>query len=214
MSKVIVFGASGFAGRAIVDELLGRGHEVVGIARDAAKLAAKPNFTAHSGSVHDSEFAADVVRGADAIVVSVTAVGDDGKELKDAVQSLLPLADKIGARLGVVGGCGSLSSVEGGPLVLDTPEWPAEYLYVAEAHARALAHLRGSTTADWFYLSPPFAFGAWIPGTRTGTFRLGEDTLIRDAEGNSTVSGADYAIAFVDEIETPKYHRTRFTIGY
>lgn len=213
MSKVVVFGASGFAGSAIVGELLDRGHEVVGVSRNASRLAPRPSLTAKSGDVHDEAFVAEVSEGADVIVVSVPAV-DGSKELKDVVETLLPIADRNGARLAVVGGVGSLASVENGPLVLDTPEWPAEYLDLAEAHARALAVLRTSNSADWFYLSPPFAFGEWIAGERTGRFRLGTDTLIRDDEGNSTVSGADYAIAFVDEIEKPQNHRARFTIGY
>ena len=35
-----------------------------------------------------------------------------------------------------------------------------------------------------------------------------------DINGNSEISGADYATAFVDEIEKPAHHRTRFTVGY
>jgi putative NADH-flavin reductase len=38
--------------------------------------------------------------------------------------------------------------------------------------------------------------------------------LISDADGTSDISGADYAIAFVDEIESPAHSRQRFTAGY
>ena len=37
------------------------------------------------------------------------------------------------------------------------------------------------------------------------------DVLLRDADGNSTISAADLALAIVDEIETPAHHRARFT---
>jgi putative NADH-flavin reductase len=36
---------------------------------------------------------------------------------------------------------------------------------------------------------------------------------VTDAEGNSAIGGADFAIAVLDEIETPSHHRTRFTVG-
>jgi len=64
---------------------------------------------------------------------------------------------------------------------------------------------------DWTYFSPAALIQ---PGERTGKFRLGEDTLIADEKGNSSISAEDYAIALVDELENPKYIRKRFTIGY
>jgi putative NADH-flavin reductase len=49
---------------------------------------------------------------------------------------------------------------------------------------------------------------------RTGKFRLGKDELLVAADGNSSISFPDFAIALVDELETPKHHRERFTVGY
>jgi putative NADH-flavin reductase len=217
VSNVIVFGASGYAGGYIVDELLDRGHLVVGVARDVSQLPSRPNLTVRAGSVHDKSFVEDVVARAnvDTIVVSVPAVVPDGPALAEVVWSMLLVAEKAGARLGIVGGCGSLYSIEDGPLVHELPEWPAEGLEPALAHARALSLLRNSdTSADWFYLSPPMTFDPRNPGIRRGTYRLGVDLLIRDAEGNSYISGADFAMAFADEIETRKHHNSRFTVGY
>jgi len=34
------------------------------------------------------------------------------------------------------------------------------------------------------------------------------------AEGRSWITFADYAIALIDEVETPKHSRQRFTVGY
>lgn len=64
---------------------------------------------------------------------------------------------------------------------------------------------------DWVFFSPA---GALLPGQRTGKFRLGKDDLIVDENGNSRISVEDYAVAMVDELETPKHHCERFTIGY
>jgi uncharacterized protein len=52
--------------------------------------------------------------------------------------------------------------------------------------------MAADTTVDWFYVSPP---------------------LVTDADGNADVSGADFAIAFADEIEKPAHHQARFTLG-
>jgi hypothetical protein len=52
------------------------------------------------------------------------------------------------------------------------------------------------------------------PGQRTGHFRLGTDMLLTAADGKSHISYEDYAVALLDEIETPKHSRQRFTVGY
>ena len=50
--------------------------------------------------------------------------------------------------------------------------------------------------------------------THTGHFRLGGDVLLTDENGVSDISGADFALAFVDEIETPAHKGQRFTVAY
>jgi catechol 2,3-dioxygenase-like lactoylglutathione lyase family enzyme len=62
---------------------------------------------------------------------------------------------------------------------------------------------------DWFYVSPPETFGAWVPAPDTGSYRLSDDILLRDAEQVGH-SAADLARAVLDEIEQPKYRRRRF----
>jgi uncharacterized protein len=49
--------------------------------------------------------------------------------------------------------------------------------------------------------------GRLVPG-------VGGDVLVTDADGNSNISGADYAKAFVDEIEQPAHRRQRFSVAY
>jgi hypothetical protein len=211
MSRIVVFGVTGYAGGHITAELLDRGHAVVGVARDTTKVTAREGLELRPGSFYDPAFRTGTVQGADAVVVALPAHPADGPDLEIAVADLLEAV--AGARLGVVGGAASLLAAEGGPLVLDT--LPEEYKPEAEAHARVLDALRrANTTVDWFYLSPAASFGSWNPGEKTGKFTLGTDVLVTDAKGNSEISGADYATAFVDEIEKPAHHRTRFTVGY
>jgi putative NADH-flavin reductase len=47
-----------------------------------------------------------------------------------------------------------------------------------------------------------------------GTFRIGKDDLLVSAEGRSWITFADFAIALLDEVQTPKHSRQRFTVGY
>ncbi len=85
-----------------------------------------------------------------------------------------------------------------------------------ESQGRAvLDALRAADTPiSWFYLSPPPVFGAQAPGKPTGHYRLGDDEPVVTDDGESTISGADLAVALVDEIEKGAHHQARFTVGY
>ncbi|MEV0069828.1 NAD(P)H-binding protein [Amycolatopsis sp. NPDC050768] len=214
MSKLVVFGATGYAGGRITDEALRRGHAVVGVARKAEGLPAE--VEARTGSMHDAGFVADVTKGADVIVIATPGrVNDEGQKLLDALPTLADAARAAGARLSFVGGAASLLVAEGGPRLLDTPDFPDAYKPEASSHAEVLAALRELPgDVEWFYVSPAAEFGAWNAGERTGSFRVGGDVLLSDEEGRSQIGGDDFAIAFVDEIDEARHSRARFTVAY
>src|ERR687893_2441487 len=77
--RVVVTGAAGFIGSHVCEELLGRGHEVVGIdgftrfygrelkERNVAELRRALGFTLREGSLLDQPRWADMLAGADAV---------------------------------------------------------------------------------------------------------------------------------------------------
>ncbi len=148
-------------------------------------------------------------------MIAVHGAVDGQPYLVALVPALLEAAAKHDTRIGVVGGAGSLHVAPGGPRVVDSPDFPEPFKAEALAHAQVLAALRAAdTSADWFYLSPAGGFGAFAPGVRTGSYRAGDDVLLVDAEGKSEISGTDFALAFVDEIESHAHPRARFTVAY
>ena len=210
MAKVVIFGASGYTGRNIAHELAARGHEVVGVARDAAKIA-DSGVTPLAGDLSDINFFKQAIDGAS---VAVLAVHHRNPAVADLLPALLAATTAAGVRLAVVGGAGSLNVAEGGPRLIDTPEFPDAYKPEASAAADSLYKLRELNTGDWFFVSPAGGYGKFAPGERTGNYRLGGDVLVTDAEGKSFIGGEDFAIAFADEIENPKHRNQRFTVGY
>lgn len=203
MAKIALIGASGNAGARILKELSDRGHVVTGIARNPEKIASLPGVTAVAGDVFDVEGLADILKGHDAVISSVHFLASDPDKLIAAVR-----ASGV-TRYLVVGGAGSLEVAPGKRLV-DQPDFPAAYHAEASKGAEFLDILRGIDDLDWTFLSPAAMF---VPGERTGTFRLGTDQLLV-GEGGSSISFEDYAVALVDEIEAPKHIRQRFTVGY
>ncbi len=215
--RVVVVGATGFTGGAITRELIARGHQVVGVARTTDALADQPNVIAEAGSIHDLNFVERVATGADAVVIAIPGrATEPSPALSEAIVGIAKTIARTGARLGIVGGAGSLFVAEGGPRLFDTPEFPAAFVEGSRSAYAVLQALQASddSTGDWFYLSPAAGYGKHDPGERLGHYRTGGDILVKDAEGNSNISQADYAIAFVDELETPIHHRCRFTAAY
>lgn len=202
--NVALLGATGKAGSRILAELLARGHRVTAIARNTAALEPRDGVTVASGDVNDAAALAPLLAGHDAVVSSTHFQSTDPQALLAAIETAgVP-------RLLMVGGAGSLE-VAPGLALIDTPAFPEAYKAEALAGRAALNVLRGTETLDWTYLSPSALFA---PGERTGVFRLGTDQLLVDDAGNSHISMEDYAIALVDELETPRHSRRRFTIGY
>jgi putative NADH-flavin reductase len=202
--KIAIIGATGNVGTRIVMEALDRGHAVTAIARHPSALLPRDGLTMVAGDAHNAAALAPSLAGHDAVVSALRFIGSDPAMLFDAVR-------RSGVRRYlVVGGAGSLSTGQGG-LVIDAPGFPAFALEEAGKGRDFLAALRTVDDLDWTMLSPSALF---VAGERTGHFRLGQDTLLTAADGRSSISYEDYAIALLDEIETPRHIRARFTVGY
>ncbi|MCU1587138.1 MAG: NAD-dependent epimerase/dehydratase family protein, partial [Frankiales bacterium] len=55
---------------------------------------------------------------------------------------------------------------------------------------------------------------AWAAGDRTGSYRVGGDVALFDADGGSNIGGADFALAIVEEIEQAAHHRAHIGVAY
>jgi uncharacterized protein len=208
--NVVVYGATGHSGSEIVKELVRRGHKVTAVARKVDSLKGQPGVTAKADDLSNVDAIAETIKGADVVVSAYAPPTDQTDALVDVTRRQIEAVKKAGRpRLLVVGGAGLLE-VAPGVTLIKSGHLPAEYLPIATSHEKALGVLRGSDI-NWTYLSPAAFF---VPGERTGKFRLGTKELIADAKGESKISFADYAIALVDEIERPAHERGSFSVGY
>ena len=201
--KIALIGATGNAGSRILAELSRRGHAVTAIARHPEKVPALPGVVAAKADADDVKGLAATLKGHDVVISSVHFTASDPHKLIEAVHaSGVP-------RYLVVGGAGSLEVAPGVKLI-DTAQFPAIYKAEAAAGGAFLDLLRAQSALDWTFLSPSAMF---VPGERTGKFRIGGDQLLTNAQGSS-ISFEDYAMALADEIEQPAHSRRRFTVGY
>jgi putative NADH-flavin reductase len=212
--RITVLGGTGYAGSAIVEEAARRGHEVTSYSRS---MPANPveGVRYRTASVLDDAVLAESVTDTDVVFEALSPRGELEGKLEGVVERLIPLADAAGVRLGVLGGASSLLVSPEGPRLIDVRPPAPEIAVEVNTGVALLDIVRAAPESlDWFFLSPAAGFGGFAPGERTGTYRLGDDVLLTDAEGTSYISAEDLAIAIVDEIEQPKHSRRRFHVAY
>lgn len=216
--KVALIGATGFVGSALLQELLQRGHEVVALVRDPAKLALQPHLQAVQADVMDAAAVQRAVAGADAVVSAYNAGWSNPNIYEDFMRGSRAIVAGTKAagvrRYLVVGGAGSLYVAPGKQLV-DTPEFPAAIRPGAAAARDALTELQQEAALDWTLLSPPIALHLGEHGERTGRYRSGKNEPLMQPDGQpGTISAADLAVALVDALEQGSHLRERFTVAY
>lgn len=201
--KIAIMGATGNAGQRLVDEATSRGHSVTGISRNADQQAAREGVNWVKADINDVDDMASKISDHDAVILSMPF-----REM--TFDNVFAVAKRAGVRLMIVGGAASLKNDDGIAL-LDTPGFP-DFVKVEASPARDfLNRLKDDPGFEWSFLSPSMFFGA---GERTGTFRLGTDTLLTAPDGKSSISYEDFAIAMINEIEEPRHRNMRFTLGY
>ena len=219
MKNVVLIGASGFVGNALLNELLDRGHQVTAIVRNAQKITRKHDrLSVLAMDVEETEKLEEVCKGHDAVISAYNPGWSNPNMYEDTLRVYPEILEAVKAsgvkRLLIVGGAGSLF-VKPGLRLVDTGTLPEAWLPGVKSMAKFyLETLVKETDIDWVFFSPAANLGNLKPGIRTGKFRLGKDDLIVDEKGESFISVEDYAVAMVDELEQGNHHRERFTIGY
>lgn len=215
--SIVVFGASGNIGSQIRKEALSRGRRVTAVTR-TTRLEPAENLTPLTADIANADDVAKIAAGHEAIISAYSpglrhySAEDAAVLIEHAHAGLFAGAQRAGVRrVIIVGGVGSLQASPGVDVV-DSDFYPAGHRAHTLRNREILRSLqRGEHDLDWTYASPPLDIK---PGDRTGRFRIGTDTLLRDDTGNSRISEADFAIAILDELEQGKFIRRRFTAAY
>ena len=212
MSTIVVFGGTGYTGSNIVREAASRGHRVISVSRSEPREPVE-GVEYHVGAVE--ELAPRLIRGAAAVVAAISPRGDMAGRLVAVYRGLARLSAEAGARYLQVGGFSSLRPAPGEPRFVEgkLPEQFREEALEGEATRVMLAD-SSPESLDWVFFSPAGAYGAWAAGERTGRYRIGGEVALFDADGGSNISGADFALAVVDEIEAATHSREQVGVAY
>ena len=206
--KIAVIGAAGKAGSLIAAEALNRGHAVTAIVKPGSEGRVAPGLAILPKSLFD--LTPEDLKGFNAVVSAFGTpfTPGNGKLHVEAAKHLIEVFKSLpDVRLIVIGGAGSLYTDESKTAtILDGI--PAAFAEVPAAAKDALELFRAADI-NWSFFSPAATFDR--TGERTGKYELGGDVRILNRMGQSYISYADAAVALVDEAESGKNNKKRFT---
>jgi putative NADH-flavin reductase len=212
VARIVVFGGTGYTGGNIVREAASRGHHVVSVSRSEPEERVDGVQYEIGGA---EGVAPRVIPGSDAVLATLSPRGDMAGRLVQVYDALARLSAEAGARYLQIGGFSSLRPAAGAPRFVEGEIAEAYRDEALEGEAtRVLLAENSPEELDWVFVSPAGTYGAWAAGERTGTYRVGGEVALLDEEGGSNISGADLALAVVDEIEAADHHREHIGVAY
>jgi putative NADH-flavin reductase len=197
---IAVYGATGAIGSKIVEEAVSRGHDVTGVSRRGGAIE---NAGIISADLTDTAEFVRVANENDVVVIAAgpPRTGDSHEPTIQAHRDII--ASGVKARVFVVGGAGSLFA--GDVRLKDTEGFPEIYKPEAETMTSVLNLYTASSGLDWTVLSPAPEIA---PGARTAKYVVGLESPV-----GSSISTEDFAVAVLDELETPAHRQERFTVA-
>jgi uncharacterized protein len=217
MSTIAIFGAGGRAGRAAVAEALARGHEVTAVVRDPSRHPdpiGGDGVSVVAGDSTDAASVAAVAAGHDAVIGAAARMDVPADEFfPAAAHALVDGLTSAGVGRLVFVGLGTTLETAPGVPVHDGPDFPAAYRPFSVGHAAALDVFAGAAgPLDWLVVAPPPAL-LDPDGPRTGRYRIGGRQVLPDT-GDGPFRYADLAVALLDEIDSPRHHRTLVAVSW
>ena len=219
---IVIYGATGKIGSQVMQEALNRDHRVTAVSRDPARITLRhKNLTVVKGDLLDKSGIAETIAGKDVVVLSVRGVIGDSGSAESALQFIAAetMVDVLfrdaenAPRLIHVGGAGSLEVEPGVLYATQLPRilLPKSLEIEILGQILALEFYRKVDDVKWTYITPPKDL---TNGPRTGIFRIGGDIALKDDNGKSRVSRADFSVALIDEAEAAKHIRQRMSVAY
>jgi len=207
--KIGIIGATGKAGQAIYREAEKRNHDVTAIVRssekarelfgDNVKMIKKDVFTLNQADLSGFDY-----------IVDAFASPKAYEHLDLAGKLIRMFRENEETTLFFILGAASLND-DNGKRYLDTilanyagQPWIATPLQQAHEYD----YLQWIDNVKWTAISPQETFNV---GPATG-YVMGEESIMKNSEGKSTVTTGNVAKAVVDEIESPTHLNKRFTV--
>ena len=207
--NIIVFGATGMVGKQLVKQALHKGHTVKAFGRNVFSEfeTDTKNLELVKGALFDEGEVAAAIKGTDA-VLSALGGGADGtdKTRTLGIKNIIAQMKKTGVqRIVAVGGLGVLNA-DDTTLLIDTENYPKQYIPVGNEHRKAYEYLNESGL-NWTFVCPPDI----INEDATGLFTTNAN--YPPENNNYKINAGDLALFMLNELDKNDYVKRRVGIS-
>ncbi len=201
--RLLVFGATGGTGRALLDQGLAQGHQMTAFVRNSAALEARPGLTIVQGDVTDAAAVGRAMSGHEAVLSALGPRGGGYGVLPGGVQNIVTAMSQAGVRRLI-----HVSSFGVG-------DSRAQMGWVARQIVRAAVPAQGAgregdrgrdhpaSDLDWIIARP----GGLEDGPRTGVYRCITDP--HEKVGQPRIARADVADFMLQNLADERFVRQR-----
>lgn len=206
--KLLVFGATGGTGRALLDQALAQGHEVTAFARNPAALVARPGLTIVEGDVTDAVAVNRIVTGQEAVLSALGPRGGQYGALPGGVRNIVAAMSQAGVRRLI-----HVSSFGVGDSLAQMG-WVARQVFVPLFLRKALdekeieEEIIRASDLDWIIARP----GGLEDGPRTGVYRCITDA--REKVSRPRIARADVADFMLQNLVETRFARRAVGLTY
>jgi putative NADH-flavin reductase len=202
--KLIVFGATGNTGLALLEQAPKQGHQVTAFARSADKLAGIPDITIVTGDVLDEAQVTEAIRGHDVVLSCLgTRPWRHTNICSDGIRVIASAMGKVGIKRVIAL---STQGIGDSSLGLFGRMGAALILRKAFADKAVMERALEATDLDWIVVRP----GLLTNGKPRGTWRV---SLTNELRGG-TIARADVAAFMLQQLTADEYVRKRPVIVY
>lgn len=207
--KLIIFGATGMVGKYLVKQALFMGHEVKAYGRNVftESMPKDDNLELVQGALFDDGQLFNAISGCDA-VLSALGGSFDGTDVTRSlgIKHIVSQMKKAGVkRIIGVGGLGVLNADEN-TYIIDTPEYPAQYIPVGREHFKAYEYLKESGL-EWTFVCPPDIKNA----EATGSFVTNAD--YPPTPNKYQINAGDLSLFMLNELQNRAFVQHRVGIS-
>lgn len=164
--NLAIFGATGQVGKQLVKQALFNGHHVKAFGRNVFTEfnTEEKNLELIKGGVFDAGEVLAAIKGCDAVLSALGGSFDGTDKSRSlGIKNIVTQMQKAGVkRIVALGGMGILNADEN-TLLIDTEDYPKEYIPVGEEHRKAYEYLKASGL-DWTFVCSPDIINADATG--------------------------------------------------
>jgi uncharacterized protein len=206
--KIVVFGATGQVGMQVIQQAIWRGHSVKAYGRNVFDIKfTDEKLELVKGALFDEDEVLQAIKGCDAVISTIGGAFDGTDKARSlGIKNITQQMQKAGVkRIVAIGGLGILNADEH-TLIIDTENYPPEFIPVGNEHRKAYEHLHQSPL-DWTFVCSPNI----LNDGPTGKYITSKD--YPPQPNNMKINAGDLAQFMLNELEKNEYLKARVGIS-